>query len=134
MNAESDKTSVYFDGVCSLCNNFVDLLLRLDRGDRLRFAPLQGQTAFHRLPASDTQNLGSLVVSKKETVYRESGAVIQILLELGNLKVLGYLMMLVPRFVRDPAYRLVARHRYRIWGKKDSCRIPTAEERAHFVG
>jgi predicted DCC family thiol-disulfide oxidoreductase YuxK len=127
------KTIVYFDGVCSLCNHFVDLLLRLDRADRLRFAPLQGQTAFKRLPPSDTVNLGSLVVSKGDRVYRESNAVVQILLELGRYKFLGYLLKMIPEFARDTAYRFVARHRYQIWGKKETCRIPTPEERAHFV-
>jgi predicted DCC family thiol-disulfide oxidoreductase YuxK len=131
--SSSEKTIVYFDGVCSLCNQFVDLLLKLDRDDRLRFAPLQGQTAFNRLPRSDTQNLGSLVVSKNEEVYRESAAVIQILLELRGFKALGYLMKLIPGFLRNWAYRLVAKNRYRIWGKKETCRIPTSEERAHFV-
>lgn len=127
------KTVVYFDGVCSLCNNFVDLLLQLDGQDRLRFAPLQGQTASQRLPKSDTEGLGSLVVSKNQSIFRESDAVIQILLELGWMKILGYGLRVIPSFLRQAAYRFVAKHRYKIWGKKETCRIPTPEERAHFV-
>ncbi|RYZ78592.1 MAG: DUF393 domain-containing protein [Proteobacteria bacterium] len=129
----SSKTIVYFDGVCSLCNNFVDLLLKLDRDDRLRFAPLQGQTAFNRLPQNDTVQLGSLVVSQNEKIFRESNAVVQILLELKWFKPLGYLLKLTPGFLRNPAYRFIARYRYRIWGKKETCRIPTPKERAHFI-
>lgn len=125
---------VFFDGVCGLCNSWVDWVLRADRAARFRFAPLQGETARARLPADDVASLGSMVLADGDRVLRHSTAVATILWRLGGLCALaGALLFLVPRPLRDLGYRIVAANRYRWFGKKESCRMPTPAERARFL-
>jgi len=124
---------VYFDGYCGLCNGFVDWAMGEDRGRQLRFATLQGEHAKGVLSESDRTDLRSVIVSRGERVWRRSDAIVVVLAALGGLwRALSWGRAL-PRALRDAAYRLVATHRYRIFGKRDTCRLPTAEEREVFL-
>lgn len=124
---------LFFDGVCGFCNRCVDFTLRRDRRGRIRVAPLQGETAAARLP-EDARDLNSLAFLTGGRCYRYSAAVVRVLWTLGGLwAALGWLLWIIPQPLRDVGYRCIARHRYRIFGKKDSCRMPTAEERARFL-
>ena len=137
--AESLKTTesqpvMFFDGVCGLCNHSVDFVLARDQKGVFLFSPLQGETARERLTENDRQQLGSLVLADAERLYRRSAAVVQILLKLGGAwKLLGALLWCVPKPLRDLAYRGVAANRYRLFGKKEFCRLPTPEEQARFL-
>ncbi len=124
---------VYFDGVCGLCNELVDWLMRKDSQGKFRFAPLQGETARRELPSTDVENLASIVISKNQAVYRQSDAIVQLLLELPGWGPAARALQLIPRPLRDLGYKLVAKNRYQVWGKKETCRIPTKEERARFL-
>jgi len=125
---------VFFDGVCGLCNSSVDFLLRHDHAGRLRFAPLQGETAARLLPVADRENLGSLVFWDAGRTYRRSTAVVQILSRLGPAwRVLGGLLWVIPAPLRNGGYRAVAALRYRLFGKKEACRLPSPEERGRFL-
>jgi predicted DCC family thiol-disulfide oxidoreductase YuxK len=127
-------TIVYFDGVCGFCNRTVDRLLRLDRESRLRFAPLQGETARANLAAEDVANLDSLVVTQNGRTYKRSAAAVRVLWEMGGLsQVLGWLLWLIPLPIRDLGYRLIARVRYRLFGKLESCRLPQQGEAERFL-
>jgi predicted DCC family thiol-disulfide oxidoreductase YuxK len=126
-------TIVFFDGACGLCNRLVDLLLRLDRRRRLRFAPLQGATARARLP-QEAAGGDALVVLADGVVHRESGAVAVILGQLGGAwRILGEGLRLVPGPVRDGVYRWVGRRRYRWFGWGGGCRRPSPGERGRFL-
>lgn len=126
-------TVVFFDGVCNLCNRLVDRLVRLDRGGKLRFASLQGKAA-HELLGAEADALASIVVVRDGDVFRESDALIQIGLALGGIHGLGArLLRIVPSGPRDFFYRLVARKRYALFGKRDTCRLPTGDERSRFL-
>jgi predicted DCC family thiol-disulfide oxidoreductase YuxK len=128
------KLVVYFDGVCGLCNGFVDFLLRNDPRGRLLFAPLQGETAARNLSPNETQCLDSVIVSEAGRTYRESAAIVKIVNRLGpGWRMLGGMLWLIPRPLRDSGYRLLARHRYRFFGKHDTCRLPSPEERQRFL-
>lgn len=132
--ARTTGTIVYFDGVCGMCNQTVDFLMKIDSRSKLLFAPLQGETAQKHLPVEDVTDLKSLVVTTNGRTYRHSSAVIRILNEVGgSWKVLAGLLWIIPRPVRDLGYRIVSRYRYRIFGKKEACRLPTPEERARFL-
>jgi predicted DCC family thiol-disulfide oxidoreductase YuxK len=144
MTAGSDKANVvtavsgdpivFFDGVCGLCNSSVDFVLRHDRQGRMRFAPLQGETAARLLPAEDRDNLGSLVLWEDGRAYRRSTAVVRILSKLGGgWTVLAAGMWLIPAPLRNAGYRIVAKLRYRLFGKKETCRLPSPEERSRFL-
>lgn len=135
MKTESEKKGlqdiVFFDGVCGLCNSFINRLLA-SRGDFL-FAPLQGEVAKKILDDKDRTELASIVFLQHGVVYRQSEAVLRILAHIGGIYSLFSLFVIVPRPLRDFFYNTVGRNRYRIFGKKESCRIPTPEERARFL-
>ncbi len=134
MTAESDAPILFFDGVCGLCNHSVDFVLRHDRRGTIRFAPLQGQTAARLLPESDTRNLNSVVFQVRGQARRQSTAIASLLSEMGGVwSLLGLLLWLVPSPLRNLGYRIVARFRYRMFGQKETCRIPKPEERARFL-
>lgn len=125
---------VFFDGVCGLCNHFVNFVLPRDRAAVLRFAPLQGETARQRLTAEDVENLSSVVFVDETGTYRGSSAIVRILWRLGpGWRFLGTLLWLVPRPLRDVGYSLIARFRYRLFGRKETCRLPTPAERVRFL-
>jgi len=125
---------LYFDGVCGLCSRAVDFVMRHDRKGWFRFAPLQGETAAVRLTSNDVADLQSMVLVTEQGTYRRSAAAVRILWQLGGLWwLLGWLLWIIPRPLRDLAYGSVARMRYRLFGKHETCRLPTPEERERFL-
>ena len=129
---EADRAVVWFDGFCGLCNRFVDFLLRIDRRRRLRFGPIQGTAAEGRFRAGDADP-ETIVFETGERLFERSDGVLQAMGRVGGAWTLSMYLGLVPRAVRDTVYRWVARNRYRWFGRRDACRLPTAEERAVFV-
>jgi len=126
---------VYFDGYCGLCDRFVTFLVARDRRRALRFAPLQGQTAAGRWPAMATAGGDPRTVVYEEAgiAYERSTAVLKALRALGGGWRLVAFLAVIPRPLRDAAYDWVARHRFRWFGRRDSCRLPTAEEQPSFL-
>jgi predicted DCC family thiol-disulfide oxidoreductase YuxK len=125
---------LFFDGVCGLCNRFIDFVISRDRGAVFRFAPLQGETARTRLPEADVREVNTMVLRDEQGVFRKSTAAVRVLIRLGGVwRILGGALWLVPRPLRDAGYSLVARNRYAIFGKKETCRIPSAAERGRFL-
>jgi len=136
MNAtnEDEAPIIFFDGVCAMCNFFVNLMLRVDRKHIFRFAPLQGETARKRLPPqSENPEDWSMIYLDEQGIHEQSDASLQVYRRLGGIWWLLSLARFVPRFIRDRAYRLIARNRYRWFGRESSCRIPSTEERARFL-
>lgn len=145
MSAMSDRPSidplvadgisiVFFDGLCGLCNATVDFILSRDRDRRFRFAPLQGETARGEVSAEELERLDTLVLRNSSGVYRRSAAVVRIAWGLpGIWKLLGGLLWLVPLPLRDLGYRIVSKYRLQWFGKKETCRLPTPEERELFL-
>jgi predicted DCC family thiol-disulfide oxidoreductase YuxK len=124
---------VYFDGYCNVCNRFIDFLIRRDRRHILKFAPLQGTTARARLPAGLVNEVSTMVMQEDGAISVESAAAIKAIASLGGVYSWTRIFLLVPRFLRDGAYRWVANHRYQLFGRRSTCRLPTAEERAQFL-
>ncbi|MEB3269673.1 MAG: DCC1-like thiol-disulfide oxidoreductase family protein [Leptolyngbya sp.] len=125
----------FFDGECLLCNGFVDWLMRLDRRQRIRLAPLQGTTAREYLPPLPPDpEQWSIFYLNERGIYSQSDAVLQICRTLGGLWG-GFAIIggVVPRGLRNGIYRWVARNRYRWFGKRDTCRMPTAADRDRFL-
>ncbi|WP_437227200.1 thiol-disulfide oxidoreductase DCC family protein [Planctomicrobium sp. SH661] len=131
---DADRVIVYFDGVCGFCNGVVNFLMKHDPRGKLVYAPLQGETARHRLESADINNLNTLVVTIGDRTYRRSAAVVRILWQLGGFCwLLGWMLWLIPKPLRDLGYGIVAKFRYRLFGKHESCRLPTPEERDRFL-
>jgi len=129
---EEKHPVVFFDGVCSLCNGFIDFLIKVDENNTLRFAPLQGRTARDILGKERVGTLDSIVMVDSG-VFERSDAVLRIFQRLGGPYRLLTVFRLVPRPLRNWAYDHIANNRYRLFGKKDTCRVPTPEERALFL-
>ena len=120
---------VYFDGSCGLCSKVVDFLIRRDPDRRLRFAPLQGNTAREHLADPDRELRESVVLTWNSRTYRNSAAVVRILWLLPlRWKLLGTVLWLIPAPLRDWGYQVVARYRNRFLGTSNLCRLPTPEE------
>lgn len=129
-----DHPIVFFDGVCGLCSHAVDFAMARDAKATFLFAPLQGETARAMLPEEDTKNLNSMAVAIDGKIHRRSSAVVRMLWELGPTWWLcGWLLWVIPLPVRDLGYSLVAKWRYRLFGKHETCRLPTPEERERFL-
>lgn len=117
-----------------MCNSFVDLIIRVDRKKQFLFAPLQGETAKKMLPPlSDDAREWSMIYLDERGVHDQSDASLEVYRRLGGIFWPLSLALYLPRALRTPLYRLIAENRYRLFGKKDACRIPTAEERARFL-
>ncbi len=125
---------VFFDGECGLCDHFVQLLVRIDRNRNLRFATLQGSTS-HSLfgDQPDDPESWSIRYLEKGRAYRRSAAALRAFAAVGGVwkAMLGFLI--VPAFIRDLVYRFVATHRYRWFGKLDSCMIPSPALKERFL-
>ncbi|QQR88439.1 MAG: DUF393 domain-containing protein [Flavobacteriales bacterium] len=130
-----DRSGVlYFDGVCGLCNSFVDLLFAEDRHGVLRVTPLQGTTALERLPAElRGSNLTTVVYQRNGKTWTRSGAALRVLRDLGGIWKLASILILVPAPLRNMVYDFVARNRITWFGQKETCRMPTPEERSRFL-
>ena len=126
---------ILFDGVCNLCNGFVQFVIRRDRVGRFRFASLQsaeGQALLtaHGLPAPTEPE--SIVLIENGRAYSHSGAVLRLARHLPGWRWLTAFRV-VPRPVRDAVYRWVARNRYRWFGRQEACLLPTPELKARFL-
>lgn len=124
---------VFFDGVCHLCNGFVDSVITLDTNHVLYFAPLQGETAQALLPAQDRVHLDSVIYYESEKIYTSSTAILKILIKLGGLFELFRFFWIIPRPLRDFVYKIIAHNRYRWFGKREFCRFPLPEERGYLL-
>ena len=132
--APGNAPVIFFDGVCGLCNTWVDFALARDTRRRFRFGPLQGETARDWLHLPPDAALDSIMLVDESGTHCKSTAVARILIGLGGVwLVSGWLLRIVPRPLRDWGYDFVARRRYRWFGKKESCRLPSPAERARFV-
>ena len=127
------KHIIFFDGVCNLCNGFVDFLVRRDKKNVLYYAPLQGSTFKTLDIQSDSGHLSTIIYKRGDKIYFRSYAVLWILNDLGGVWKIMMLFIIVPPFLRDAVYKFIANNRYRFFGKKETCRLPTPEERARFL-
>ena len=126
---------VLFDGICNFCNYWVNFAIKRDRKKKLRFTPLQGETAKSLLPQYNilSTSLSSVIFIDGNKVYTQSSAAIRICKYLDGGWKLFYGLMIIPKFFRDWLYNIIARNRYKWFGKKDVCMIPTPEMRARFL-
>lgn len=134
-------TLVLYDGVCGLCNRLVAFLIRHDRRDQFRFAPLQSafaQTSLRRY-GFDPNDFDTVVVladfqQVSERALTRSEAALWAIRQLGGGWKLLAVAKLIPHGLREALYRFIARRRYRIFGKCDQCPVPQPQDRYKFVG
>jgi predicted DCC family thiol-disulfide oxidoreductase YuxK len=140
-NAIEGRALLLYDGVCALCNGVVQFLMTRDRLDRFRYAPLQSGLGrevlarfdIHVFPDGVMLLTGALTPG--ERLYQRSEAVAAALQLLGTpWRLAGGALRLVPRPLRDWGYGMVARFRYRVFGRYDTCPLPTPEQRGRLLG
>ncbi|HET7288614.1 MAG TPA: thiol-disulfide oxidoreductase DCC family protein [Pyrinomonadaceae bacterium] len=132
---------ILYDGVCGLCNSLVQFLLKHDRQGRLRFASLQSDFAAKVLQRHgfDPKDLDTVHVIENyeqpgERVLQRSDAILRAGRELGSFwSVSAAAANVIPRALRDVVYRFVARNRYRVFGKYDTCMLPEPNQRSRFL-
>jgi len=130
-----EKPVILFDGVCNLCNNAVTFVIKRDTQNKFLFASLQGSTGRmllekYKIPQ---HNLSSFVLIDNENVYQRSTAALMVCKQLTGVVKWLYGFIIVPAFIRDAVYNFVAGNRYKWFGKKDSCMIPTAQLQSRFL-
>ena len=132
---QNDKAIVLFDGVCNFCNGTVNFIIRRDRKDNFRFAALQSEIGQKLLRQYDLNAPGidSVVLIENGKAFTHSTAALKIARHLGGAWQIFSVFQFVPRPARDFFYRLFARNRYRLFGKKDICMMPTPELKARFL-
>ena len=126
--------TILFDGVCNLCNSSVNFIIDRDRG-AFKFASLQSSEAQNLLQKSgiDSRKLESIVLVENDAVYNKSTAALRIAGYLKGLWPVAKVFLILPRVIRDFLYDIIARNRYKWFGKQDACRIPTPELRHRFL-
>ncbi len=126
---------ILFDGVCNLCNASVDFVLKRDKKAFFKFVSLQSETGKNLLETHGIKNqkLDTVMVIYQKKVYQKSSAVLFIARKISGFWFLFNVFVIVPPFLRDVVYSLVAKNRYRFFGKKNTCRIATSEEKMRFL-
>ena len=126
---------VYFDGVCNLCNGFVQFLLKNDKRRRLSFAALQsevGKSMLAKFNKSETE-YDSVVFVVDGKPIQKSSAALHVFKTIGGLWSLAYGFIILPVFLRDWVYDVIAKNRYRWFGKREACMVPSPEIQARFL-
>ncbi|TAD96888.1 MAG: thiol-disulfide oxidoreductase DCC family protein [Bacteroidetes bacterium] len=129
-----EKPILLFDGVCNLCDSIVQFIIKADPEGKFMFASLQSEKGQELLKkfGFPTENFDSFVLIDQEKSAEKSTAALQVLKKLGGFWQLFYIFILIPKPIRDFVYEMIAKNRYRFFGKKDSCLIPTPELKARF--
>lgn len=126
---------ILFDGVCNLCNGFVQFLIKRDKKARFKFASLQsesGQSLLLKfnLPPDDFH---SFIYIKGDSHYTKSTAALNVLKDMGGPWKLFYVFILTPKFIRDFIYSSIAKSRYKLFGKRETCMVPTPDIKKRFL-
>ncbi|MEZ4720607.1 MAG: DCC1-like thiol-disulfide oxidoreductase family protein [Flavobacteriales bacterium] len=121
---------ILFDGVCNLCNGVVQFVIKRDPESKFRFGTLQGKTADQVL---GSKSIDTVVYVRNGIQLTKSTAALWIARDLGGVWTMTAVFFILPRFLRDWCYNLVAKIRYSVFGKRDECMVPTAELQSRFV-
>lgn len=131
----TDHPIVIFDGVCNLCNASIDFIIRQDKKGLFRVTANQHEAGQRILEEQgvDPQEIDTVFLYENGQLYRRSTAALRIARKLGFPWSLMYAFIIIPAPIRDAVYKVIAANRYRWFGKMETCRLPTPEERARFV-
>lgn len=126
---------ILFDGVCNLCNSSVQFIIKRDRKRIFRYASLQsefGKKIIERFKLAD-KNIDSIILFENNSIKIKSTAVLQVLKRTGGIYSILYVFIIVPESIRNGIYDFIARNRYRWFGKRETCMIPTPELKKRFI-
>ncbi len=121
---------IIFDGICNLCHKSVELLIALDKEKQFKYTSLQGEYVQNLKIKGD---IDSIVFYEDGKLYYKSTAILKILRSLGGIWILTNIFYIIPISIRDYIYDVIAKYRYKTFGKMESCRIPKEGERELFL-
>ncbi|WP_316845980.1 DUF393 domain-containing protein [Pedobacter psychrodurus] len=126
---------IFFDGICNLCNASVQFVIEHDMKNQFHFTALQGDYAKEILPKfnADPKQLNTILLLEEDKLYTKSSAALRIAKKLNGLIPVLSVFLIVPKFIRDWFYDIIAKNRYRWWGKEESCWLPTPELKSKFI-
>ena len=129
-----NKKIIFYDGLCSMCNRFVRILITLDKKEKFLLASLQGKNGkiLQKKFSKELHEVDSVIFYNKQ-VYTKSSAVINILSELGGLYKLAYIFNIIPSLISDSIYDYIARNRFQWFGKLDKCPMPEKKNISRFL-
>ncbi len=135
MKKKTEKAIVLFDGVCNLCNASIRFIIQHDKKNHFLFASLQSEKGKELLTMAGAKEPydNSIVLLENEIIYKRSSAALRITRHLNGGYFLLYTLLLVPTFLRDAVYNLIARNRYKWFGKKDTCMVPSNAVKERFL-
>lgn len=127
---------ILFDGVCNFCNSSVQFVIKRDPKQQFRFASLQSEfgqhvLAQHQLPQND---FNSFILLQEGNIYTKSTAALKVAKQLSGLWPMLYGFIIIPPFIRNAVYSFIAQNRYRWFGKREACMLPSPQQRNLFLG
>jgi predicted DCC family thiol-disulfide oxidoreductase YuxK len=132
---ERGRDILLFDGICNLCNGLVLFIIKRDKTGKFNFAALQSDSGSQLLNRFGLNNneLKSLVLITGDAYFLKSTAVLKLLRDLGGIWKVFYIFIVIPRPIRDFVYDMISRSRYKLFGKREVCMIPTPELQSRFL-
>ena len=127
---------ILFDGVCNFCNASINFIIDRDSQNKFRFASLQsdtGQKLLQQYKVPDARSLDRVVLIKNNKIYKKSAAALEIVKDLNGFWPVLYIFKILPSFILDTFYNLIAKNRYKIFGRAEVCRIPTPQLKQKFL-
>ncbi|MET2985280.1 thiol-disulfide oxidoreductase DCC family protein [Aureibaculum conchae] len=130
-----NKSIILFDGVCNLCNGAVQFIIKRDKSKHFLFASLQSDAAQDILLHFNQKNsdFDSIILIDKGEIYKKSTAILKITRHLNGFWKYNYALIIIPKFIRDFFYSIIAQNRYNWFGKKESCILPTKDLKMRFL-
>lgn len=125
---------ILFDGVCNFCNSSINFIIEHDKKGYFKFAPLQSGIGKTLVDKFGLNNVDSIILVVDDKAYTHSTAALKFIKHLDGIWSWAYIFIIIPRPIRDFFYKLIAANRYRLFGKKDVCMMPTPEIRSRFLG
>ncbi len=131
----ADYAIIFFDGVCNLCNNAVNFIIDRDSKRYFRYSALQSEAGqrFLKEHGLKTTDFDSIVLYEDGKIYEKSTAALRIAKKLDGLYIVLYVFIVIPKKIRDFFYNFIANNRYKWFGRRDECRIPTPELKSLFL-
>lgn len=133
-----NKKIIFFDGVCNLCNNFIDQIIHKDNKKIIYYSSLQSDITKELLKPFNVEvtdsTLSTIFFYENGKLYKQSTAVLKVYTNLSTgYRILAKILLVIPSFIRNGVYNFIAKNRYRFFGKKETCRLPSQEEKDQFI-
>ena len=130
-----DQVVILFDGVCNFCNSAVNFVIKRDKGSKIKFSPIQSSHGQQIIKEHDFHltYLSSFIFIEKGVLYTRSTAALKLCKYLDGAWPIAYGFIIVPKFIRDGIYNLIAKNRYKWFGQQDKCMVPTPDLKKRFL-